>query len=94
MLKFKVPDTQFKWDPQGDPYLIRSGDTLSGISNHLYDTFARWKELWQNNRPLIKNPNRIFAGFTLYYTPVEKEEQSDLAQGEGSVEEDRQPTSL
>ncbi len=53
----------------GDPYLIRRRDTLIKISDHLYGTPRKWWALWDNNRELIHDPNRIYAGFTLYYQP-------------------------
>jgi nucleoid-associated protein YgaU len=68
-LKFEAPAQKFVWSPDGNPYLIKVGDTLGTISNDTYGTNAYWKNIWQNNKPLIKNPNRIFAGFTIY-TPV------------------------
>lgn len=51
----------------GDPYLIQRRDTLIKISNKLYGTPKRWWHLWDNNREMIHDPNRIYAGFTLYY---------------------------
>lgn len=57
-------------EKNGEPYLIRKGDTLRGISNKLYGSGEHWRSLWKNNQQLIKNPNRIFAGFTLYYRPA------------------------
>ena len=51
----------------GDPYAIKRGDTLGKISNWVYGTFTRWKDLWNNNRELIHDPNKIYAGFKLYY---------------------------
>lgn len=66
-LKYMAPAEEFVWNPQGLPYLIRTGDTLGGISTNVYQTSKKWKMIWDNNRPLIKDPNRIFAGFTLYY---------------------------
>lgn len=66
-LKYMAPAEEFVWNPQGLPYLIRTGDTLGGISNNVYQTTKKWKLIWDNNRPLIKDPNKIFAGFTLYY---------------------------
>ncbi len=51
----------------GDPYLIRKRDTLIKISDHLYGTPRKWWNLWDNNRQLIHDPNKIYAGFTLYY---------------------------
>jgi|GEM_PF-534087 len=72
MLKFRMPDSPFEWEKNGDPYLVTRGDTLTKISEKVYHTFRRWKKIFENNRPLIRDPNRIFAGFTIY-TP-------DLAQ--------------
>jgi hypothetical protein len=60
----------------GDKYLIKHGDTLGTISNDLYGTSSKWKKLWKNNRELIKDPNRIFAGFYLYYTITDEERQN------------------
>ena len=51
----------------GEKYLIQRGDTLGSISNTIYGTPSRWKALWENNKQLIRDPNKIFAGFYLYY---------------------------
>ena len=67
MLNYMAPAEEFVWNPQGNPYLIKTGDTLSLISKEVYATTNKWKLLWENNRPLIKNPNKIYAGFTIYY---------------------------
>ncbi len=66
-LSYSIPSEQFNWNPEGNPYLIRTGDTLGTISGTVYGTQRRWRALWDNNRPLIKDPHRIFAGFTLYW---------------------------
>lgn len=68
-LQYNAPATEFVWNPEGNPYLIKSGDTLGTISQDVYETTARWRNIWDNNKPLIKDPNRIFAGFTIY-TPI------------------------
>lgn len=68
-LQYVAPQTEFVWNPEGNPYLIKTGDTLGTISQDVYDTTARWRNIWDNNRPLIKDPNKIFAGFTIY-TPI------------------------
>ena len=72
-IKYNSPDEAFNWQPEGLPYLIKSGDTLGKISDEKYGTPKRWKYIWENNKPLIKDPNLIFAGFTLYYRPDGKE---------------------
>ena len=56
----------------GNPYLIQRGDTLGRISTWVYGTVARWKSLWHQNAELIHDPNRIYAGFNLYYTGKKK----------------------
>ena len=60
----------------GTPYFIKRGDTLSRISNWVYGTFNRWREIWHNNRQLIHNPNKIYAGFTLFYRGGHKPQTS------------------
>lgn len=65
-LNYVAPAEEFVWNPQGNPYLIRTGDTLAGISKEVYATLKKWKLIWDNNRPLIKDPNKIYAGFTIY----------------------------
>lgn len=69
VLRYKKPASEFIWNPEGLPYLIKGGDSLVSISNDKYGTANKWKLIYNNNRPLIKDPNLIFAGFTLYYIP-------------------------
>lgn len=68
-LKYLAPAQQFVWNPQGNPYLIKKKDTLGKISDDTYGTTKKWKDIWENNKPLIKDPNKIFVGFTIY-TPI------------------------
>jgi len=89
----------------GEKYLIKTGDTLGLISNEVYGTQAKWKKLWENNRQMIKNPNRIYAGFNLYYLPESRmtqdqslpfkgsEEPSQVATGPGGGDAERVPNS-
>lgn len=66
-VKYYPPAEAFNWNPEGDPYLILNGDTLGRISNKVYGTEKKWRGIWNNNKPLIRDPNLIFAGFTIYY---------------------------
>ncbi len=67
VLKYVAPAEEFIWNPQGNPYLIKTGDTLGTISKDVYATMSKWKLIWDNNRPLIKDPNKIYSGFTIFY---------------------------
>ena len=69
-LKYQVPDSRFGWVPNGLPYLVKTGDTLQVVSMDKYGTTRKWKAIYNNNRPLIRDPNLIFAGFTIYYQPT------------------------
>lgn len=75
--RIKYNSGQFNWNPVGLPHLIRNGETLGVISKDKYGTPAKWRSIWDNNRDMIKDPNLIFAGFTLYYIPDEREPASD-----------------
>lgn len=68
-LTYYAPSEAFSWNPEGNPYLVKNGDTLGGISTDTYGTMKYWTNIWENNKPLIKDPNRIYAGFTIY-TPI------------------------
>ena len=78
-LSLQLPNapTQLTIERNGERYLIRTGDTLGLISNEVYGVRSKWKRLWENNRQMIKDPNRIYAGFTLYYTMTD-DDRSEL----------------
>jgi nucleoid-associated protein YgaU len=77
-LKYTAPAQEFVWNPEGLPYLIRTGDTLGTISTSVYQTSKKWKIIWNNNKPLIRDPNKIFAGFTLYYLENGRDVASEI----------------
>ncbi len=72
-LKYKKPVTSPSLSKNGDPYLIKKGDTLGSIAYEIYAKRSKWKKLFSNNKGLIKNPNRIYAGFYLYYQMTAQE---------------------
>lgn len=75
--KIRYTPGAFVWSPKGMPHLIKTGDTLATISNEKYGTSKKWKSIWDNNRDMIRNPDLIFAGFTLYYVPGDRELASE-----------------
>lgn len=68
-LQYNAPAEPFVFAPAGNPYLIVKNDTLGIVSQKTYGEPVHWRAIWENNRPLIKDPNIIFAGFTIY-TPI------------------------
>lgn len=80
VLKLENPGTPVVIERNGEKYLIKPGDTLGKISDEVYGSTHKWKRLWENNKQLIRNPNKIFAGFYLYYTmtPEDKQELERL----------------
>lgn len=45
-------------------YTVVPGDTLWGISARFLGNGARWKEIYEANKDLIKSPNLIYPGQT------------------------------
>lgn len=43
-------------------YTIQEGDTLQKISKKFYDTYQRWNDIYETNKDVIPNPNRIKPG--------------------------------
>ncbi len=63
--------------PSGLPHLVKKGEYLGSISKDKYGTYNRWKEIFENNKKILIDPNLIFAGFTLYYIPDNRGTASD-----------------
>lgn len=68
LLKYRRPASPYH-APEGNPYLVKTGDSLSKISKKVYGSWKQWPSIYQNNKRQIRFPNLIFAGFTLYYLP-------------------------
>lgn len=66
-LKYQRPLEPFVRDTSGESYLIKDGDSLGGIALELYGRVSKWRKVFERNRDLIKDPNKIYAGFWLYY---------------------------
>jgi LysM repeat protein len=43
-------------------YAVRTGDTLSGITQRFYGKDANWRSLYAANQSKIRNPDLIYAG--------------------------------
>ena len=49
----------------GKIYVVKKGDTLSGISLEVYGNAGRWREIFEANRDVIDKPNLIRPGWKL-----------------------------
>ncbi|MDR2664417.1 MAG: LysM peptidoglycan-binding domain-containing protein [Puniceicoccales bacterium] len=51
----------------GEPrsYVIRKGDTLSSISQAIYGTAGRWREIFEANRSQLSSPAQLKVGTSL-----------------------------
>lgn len=52
-------------EPSFTEYKIEKNDTLQKISQKFYGTTKRWNEIYQANKDVIKDPNRIKPGKTI-----------------------------
>lgn len=76
---FYQPDpVPFVWEMKGTPHLIKKGETLGSIAWQYFRNTKRWREIYNNNLQMIKDPNLIFAGFTLY-VPLKDKMAMDLS---------------
>ncbi|POB14829.1 hypothetical protein C0Z22_00210 [Halobacteriovorax sp. DA5] len=71
ILRYRKPLKPYT-PPIGNPYLIKSGDSLSRISKKVYGNWREWPVIYKNNPQQIRDPDLIFAGFTLYYPSLNK----------------------
>ena len=52
-------------EPEEQTYTIASGDSLSKIAKHFYGDANRWREIFEANRDVIKDPDLIYPGKTI-----------------------------
>ncbi|MGZ3658572.1 MAG: LysM peptidoglycan-binding domain-containing protein [Bdellovibrionota bacterium] len=72
-LRYEAPVEAFSPEQLSHSYVIKKGDTLAGIADDVYGKKMKYKKLQAYNKKLIKNPNKIFAGFTIFYDITEQE---------------------
>lgn len=55
--------------PQVKIYEVVSGDTLSRIAKHEYGDANDWKRIYEANRDILKDPDKIYPGQKLKIPP-------------------------
>ncbi len=53
-------------------YTVKSGDTLSRLSERFYNSAGEWEKIYEANRDTVKNPNYIYIGQKLTIPPDER----------------------
>ncbi len=52
--------------PEGSKeYVVQKGDTLQKISKKFYDTYKKWNKIYEANKDILPNPNKIKPGITI-----------------------------
>ncbi|MDP3491697.1 MAG: LysM peptidoglycan-binding domain-containing protein, partial [Hyphomonadaceae bacterium] len=46
-------------------YVVKSGDTLSKIAKQTYGDAKRYHEIFEANRPMLSDPDKIYPGQSL-----------------------------
>jgi len=49
----------------GEYYTVQSGDTLSKIAKHYYGDANRYSAIFEANKPMLADPDKIYPGQTL-----------------------------
>lgn len=52
-------------EPEEQTYTIVSGDSLSKIAKHFYGDANKWRQIFEANRDVIKDPDMIHPGQTI-----------------------------
>jgi hypothetical protein len=59
-----APEETFE-EAAHDSYTVQRGETLGEISAKVYGTSRRWKQIYEANQDILKDPNRIKPGQVL-----------------------------
>lgn len=62
-IKFEMPDFSKTM------YTVKSGDNLSKISKEVYGDPNKYNTIFEANKPMLSNPDKIYPGQVLYIPP-------------------------
>ncbi|MEO6155868.1 MAG: LysM and BON domain-containing protein [Thermomonas sp.] len=54
---------------QSRTYTVKSGDTLSKISKEMYGEANKYNQIFEANKPMLKDPDKIYPGQVLRIPP-------------------------
>jgi nucleoid-associated protein YgaU len=58
-------------EPEATYYTVQSGDTLSKIAKEYYGNPMKYPEIFEANKPLLSDPDKIYPGQVLRIPPQE-----------------------
>ena len=58
--------------PSGTTYTVQKGDSLEKIASKFYGSSRKWRRIYEANRNVIKNPDRVRAGQKLLIPDIEE----------------------
>ena len=58
-------------DWKSDTYTVKSGDTLSGIAKKVYGNAGKYMVIFEANKPMLSDPNKIYPGQVLRIPPLD-----------------------
>lgn len=59
--EYKIPSPEYEYKE----YTIEKNDTLQKISRKFYGTTKKWKLIYQENKNILKSPDKIYSGTTI-----------------------------
>lgn len=51
--------------PQYTMYTVQKNDTLQKISKKFYGTTRKWKQIYEENKNVIKDPDKVYPGLVI-----------------------------
>lgn len=61
--------TAAKAEPEATMYTVKKGDTLWAIAKAHYGEGSKYNAIFEANRPMLKDPDKIYPGQTLRIPP-------------------------
>lgn len=58
-------------EPEAEFYTVKSGDNLSSIAKNFYDNAMKYPVIFEANKPMLKDPDKIYPGQVLRIPKVE-----------------------
>lgn len=59
-------------EPEAVFHTVETGDTLSKIAKEHYGSANKYQEIFEANKPMLKDPDKIYPGQVLRIPPVNK----------------------